>query len=65
MTKEQIKSLKPADFKRLCGVDPETFENTIKVVAAEKLFQTKTGRLPTQPECIQAGKRECIPHQVN
>jgi hypothetical protein len=36
MRYEQVKKLKPLDFKRLCGVEPKTFENMIKVVAAEK-----------------------------
>ena len=26
MTYEQVKNLKPGDFKRLCGVQPETFK---------------------------------------
>jgi hypothetical protein len=32
MTYEQFKDLKPAQFKRLCGVRPETFEQIVRVV---------------------------------
>ncbi len=32
MTYEQIKHLKPEEFKRLCGVRKETFEEMVKVV---------------------------------
>jgi hypothetical protein len=32
MTYEQVKGLKPAQFKRLCGVRPETFEQMVRVV---------------------------------
>lgn len=44
MTYEQIKNLKPTEFKRLCGVCPETFKDMVKVLAAEKVLQKKTGR---------------------
>ena len=32
MTYEQVKDLKPSQFKRLCGVRPETFEQMVRVV---------------------------------
>lgn len=32
MTYEQVKHLKPSEFKRLCGVQPETFERMVEVV---------------------------------
>lgn len=32
MTYEQIKDLKPAEFKRLCGVRPETFQAMVTVL---------------------------------
>jgi Helix-turn-helix of DDE superfamily endonuclease len=32
MTYEQVKDLKPSQFKRLCGVQPETFEQMVRVV---------------------------------
>lgn len=44
MTYEQVKNLSSADFKRLCGVTPATFQDMVKVVAAEKLLEKKTGR---------------------
>jgi hypothetical protein len=44
MSYEQVKNLKPTEFKRLCGVYPETFKNMIKVVSAEKVIQSKPGR---------------------
>lgn len=44
MSYEQVKNLKPAEFKRLCGVYPETFKEMVTVVAAEKVWQKKTGR---------------------
>lgn len=44
MAYEQVKNLKQTEFKRLCGVSPETFKNMVKVLAAEKILQKKTGR---------------------
>jgi hypothetical protein len=44
MTYSQIKNLKPTEFKRLCGVYPETFKEMVKVLEAEKVLQKKTGR---------------------
>ena len=32
MTYEQVKNLKPGDFKRLCGVRRETFSHMVEVV---------------------------------
>ena len=32
MTYEQVKYLKPAEFKRLCGVRKETFEQMVSVL---------------------------------
>lgn len=32
MTYNQVKHLKPSEFKRLCGVQPETFKRMIEVV---------------------------------
>ena len=32
------------EFKRLCGVTPATFEQMVKVVAAEKVLAKKSGR---------------------
>ena len=44
MTYEQVKSLKPEDFKRLCGVRPETFNQMLEVVRSPSQPKQKTGR---------------------
>jgi Helix-turn-helix of DDE superfamily endonuclease len=41
---KQAKNLEPIEFKRLCGVTPETFEQMVKAVAAEKALAKKSGR---------------------
>jgi hypothetical protein len=47
MSYEQIKDLRPADFKRYSGVKPETFSLMVEVVS-KRLTRTrrKTGRPP-------------------
>jgi hypothetical protein len=37
-------NLKPEDFKRLCGVRPETFTHMVEVVKAHSPAKQKTGR---------------------
>jgi uncharacterized Fe-S cluster-containing radical SAM superfamily protein len=32
MTYEQIKDLKPEEFKRVCGVHPQTFDTMLRVL---------------------------------
>ncbi|MBD2411414.1 IS5 family transposase [Nostoc calcicola FACHB-389] len=44
MTYEQVKSLKPEDFKRLCSVRPETFNQMLEVVRSLRQGKQKTGR---------------------
>ena len=44
MTYEQVKNLKPEDFKRLCGVRLETFAQMVEVVQAHSQAKQKTGR---------------------
>lgn len=44
MSYEQVKNLNSADFKRLCGVTPATFEQMVKVMKAEKILAKKSGR---------------------
>lgn len=44
MTYEQVKDLKSGDFKRLCGVRPETFAQMIEVVRTQIKPKRKTGR---------------------
>jgi len=39
MTYEQVKTLKPTEFKRLCGVYPDTFKDMVTVLKAEKVWQ--------------------------
>lgn len=43
MTYEQVKHLKPEEFKRLCGVRPETFNQMVAVMQQAKQ-QLKPGR---------------------
>ncbi|MCA2878179.1 IS5 family transposase [Microcystis sp. M051S1] len=47
MNYEQVKTLKPTEFKRLCGLYPDTFKDMVTVLKAEKVWQKKTGR-PSQ-----------------
>ena len=44
MSYNQVKNLEPTEFKRLCGVTPATFEQMVKVVAAEKVLAKKRMR---------------------
>ena len=44
MNYEQLQKLRPKDFKRYCGVHPETFKEMVKIVKAEKILQKKSGR---------------------
>jgi Helix-turn-helix of DDE superfamily endonuclease len=41
---KQARNLEPVEFKRLCGVTLATFEQMVKVVAAEKVLAKKSGR---------------------
>lgn len=44
MTYEQVKRLKSEDFKRLCGVRPETFNEMVEIVRAQSQAKQKIGR---------------------
>ena len=44
MNYEQVKTLKPTECKRLCGVYPDTFKDMVTVLKAEKVWRKKTGR---------------------
>jgi len=44
MTYEQIKELKPEDFKRACGVHPQTFEKMLQVLRENGQKKIKPGR---------------------
>src|SRR5215207_2318125 len=47
MSYEQIKDLRPAEFKRYCGVEPETFQRMVELIS-KRLTRTrrKAGRPP-------------------
>ena len=47
MTYEQMKNLKPGDFKRACGVHPQTFETMLQVLRDHAQKKVKPGRPPT------------------
>lgn len=44
MTYEQIKDLKPQEFKRACGVQPQTFEKMLQVLREHRQRKIKQGR---------------------
>lgn len=44
MTCEKVKSLKPEEFKRLCGVHHETFNQMAEVMRSRSQTKLKTGR---------------------
>ncbi|WP_226890096.1 IS5 family transposase [Nostoc sp. MG11] len=44
MTYEKVKNLKPEEFKRLCGVHPETFSQMTEIVRSRSQTKLKTGR---------------------
>ena len=44
MIYEQVKNLKPSDFKRLCGVQPQTFARMVEVMRTHEQNKRKTGR---------------------
>lgn len=41
MSYEQVKNLKAEDFKRLCGVRPETFTQMVEVVQTHTSAETE------------------------
>ncbi|WP_442940196.1 transposase family protein [Nostoc sp.] len=44
MTYEQVKNLKSEDFKRLCSVRPDTFNEMVEVVRSHSQAKQKTGQ---------------------
>lgn len=44
MNYERAKKLKPDEFKRLCGVAPQTFERMVKIVEKQAKAKKKMGR---------------------
>lgn len=50
MSYEQVKDLLPAEFKRLCGVRPETFRKMVEVVSTQLSRRRRvSGRPPKLP----------------
>ena len=50
MSYEHIKDLRPADFKRYCGVEPETFRRMVELVSKRLTKERrKAGRPPKLP----------------
>ena len=47
MTYEQMKDLKPGDFKRACGDHPHTFETMLQVLQEHEQQKVKPGRPST------------------
>jgi hypothetical protein len=47
MTYEQMKDLQPGDFKRACGVYPQTFETMLQVLREHAPKKVKPGRPST------------------
>jgi hypothetical protein len=47
MIYEQMKDLKPGDFKRACGVHPHTFETMLHVLQEHEQQKVKPGRPST------------------
>jgi hypothetical protein len=47
MSYERVKDIRPADFKRYCGVVPETFRRMVELVSKRLIkTQPRTGRPP-------------------
>ncbi|MDJ0635196.1 MAG: transposase family protein [Xenococcaceae cyanobacterium MO_188.B29] len=44
MNYERAKKLKHDEFKRLCGVTPQTFSQMVKLVENQEKLKKKTGR---------------------
>ena len=56
MTYQQIKTLKPEEFKRLCGVRPETFQEMVEVARQHSQQKKKLGR----PSRIRFGRPNIV-----
>jgi hypothetical protein len=48
MSYEQVKDLPPAEFKRLCGVQPETFRRMVEVVSSHLSRKRRVSGRPTK-----------------
>jgi hypothetical protein len=58
---KQVRNLEPTEFKRLCGVTPATFEQMVKVVAAEKVLAKKRMRARRVSRRFSAPSRAADP----
>jgi hypothetical protein len=47
MTYEQMQALKPGDFKRACGVHPQTFETMLQILREHEQRKIQPGRPAT------------------
>ena len=61
MTYKQVRNLDLTEFKRLCGVTPATFEQMVKVVAAEKVLAKKRMRARRETRRFSAPSRAADP----
>lgn len=59
MTYEQIKDLKPDDFKRACGVHPQTFDTMLHVLRENVQKKIKPGR----PAKLSLANQLCMTRQ--
>ncbi len=48
MSYEQVKDLRPAEFKRYCGVEPETFRRMVEVVSNHLRKKRRVSGRPTK-----------------
>ena len=46
MSYEQIKDLHPAEFKRYCGVEPETFQRVVELLSHRLIKKRRQLRRP-------------------
>jgi hypothetical protein len=64
MKYEQVKHLKPGEFKRFWGVTYETFEKMVEIVALHSQQKKKTGR-PGKSKSRRPSVDECESIGVN
>jgi Helix-turn-helix of DDE superfamily endonuclease len=62
---KQVKNLKPTEFKRLCGVTPATFQDMVKVLAAEKVLAKKRMRARRVSRRFSAPSRAVFPSKLS
>lgn len=66
MTYEKVKNLNSENFKRLCGVHPETFNQMLEVVQSlnsKKLKSGRPGKISLEDQLLMTlEKRARVPH---